>query len=209
MDRCASGIEGERRRLPLSDLVRMRSAELPHDPRPPPAYQKTRVDRAEFAKGNPERARRVEEEFIARESVLPVIEKLPLTVKSAFLLASRTRGTDRHGGLMGDLQQSARALRAEVETHFETGRNHDRKDRIQDFFDIEFLIVARAYSDVLASRDRQIRDLMEGRLRREDGPLFAGSLSELKGMVERAILIRAAGDDGVVEKATAHRRPDE
>lgn len=71
------GVEGGLRRLSLCDLVRMRSTELPHDPRPPPANPETRAGRAEFAKGSPERARRVEEEFIARESVLPLIKDLP------------------------------------------------------------------------------------------------------------------------------------
>lgn len=66
-----------------------------------------------------------------------------MTVKG-LVLETRPLAPERPvWGLMGGLQRSARALRAEVETHFETGRNHDRKDRIQGFLDTEFLIVPR------------------------------------------------------------------
>jgi hypothetical protein len=184
IERCTRVIEGELRRLTMCDLVRMRR-DLPQPMRPAPPFREARKRRADFANGNVKRARRVEEEAVAREYVIPEIEKLPDEVRTAFLLGTAERQKDRYGGLMDDLQRSARVVRTEIETHLETGLNHGRRDRIQDFFDIDFLIVPRAYSHVLASRDKQIRDLMRGRLSQQDGPAFVGSLGELQRELSR------------------------
>jgi len=126
-----------------------------------------------------EKARRIEEEAIGRSVVNDTLHRLPLPERWAFFHASHKRRKDRYGGLLEDIQRSSKAIAAAVQTHFATGRDISRPDKANDYFDIEFLIVPRAYSDVLAVRDKWMRSQMRTQLGPGPHQEHAGSLEEL------------------------------
>lgn len=169
--RIADLVSREVCQLGVVSLVEMLRDSLPMQRQRAPAYAAAALRRKEFVRGDRERARRVEEEAALRSFITPRFQELgsalPLHKQLKFLNSVQELPRDRYGGATAHLLRLMPAIRHYIDVMTVAGLDPGRKDREQDFFDLELITAPLVYSDVLVTCDRRIRHILTSGLKSE------------------------------------------
>lgn len=142
----------------------------------PPPYQKQAQFFREHARGDRGKVRRAEEVAVADAYIKPAMTSL-----SNELFAALTRFFD---GVQKDKCESklhaliaeCPALHNHLEAMTRNSEDHNRKDRVNDFFDLEMMAVPLAYADAFVTGDKWVRERFlkpGGFLKRSECQFFA------------------------------------
>ncbi len=130
----------------------------------PTVFNLNLKDTWNFTKGNKEKIRRIEEEWVIKNKILPKLNKyrsllLPL-IKLEFDEHLKSLSKNKYGGVSDHILKYMPAIKNGIDVYTVVSYNPDRKSRQNDFFDIELLEVPLAYSNYLVSQDGWIRELL-------------------------------------------------
>jgi hypothetical protein len=139
--------------MPISDLV---SA---------PEYSDVWKERWDAAKGNKGKMRLVEQDHFVREVLTPGLHeqgnKLPPEARRKFneyILALREKNDP--SAATSEIIKHMPAMRTAIEIMTITGFDLTRKATLNDFFDIQMLMIPLSYADVLVATDKWLRHLL-------------------------------------------------
>ena len=90
--------------------------------------------------------------------IQPAILKLPLAVQAKLMDYLKTTPKDTYGGCLGDLINYLPAIHNHLELMTAFALNLTRRNKINDFFDLEMMPVPLAYASVFVAQDRGIRE---------------------------------------------------
>ncbi len=151
------------------------------------SYQAQNIKRREEAGGNKSKMRRIEIEYIAKNIVVPKLNKQRsiLPIKDQLLIVDKVKKLSKHkkyGTAIDRILPFLPIVSAYIDIMTVSGYDINRKDTDNDFFDRDIMIYALAYSGVFCAVDKGIKDVMkmaqkEGNI---GGLCYAGSLAELK-----------------------------
>lgn len=143
-------------------------------------------ERWEFTKGKRDRLIRIEEEAIARNYVLPFINKLPLEIRLIIFSKMKSLPKDKYDGYMQTILASLPVLKNHMELMAMVAVNPLRKSKPSDFFDLEMLATPLAYADAVVSQDKWMRDIVcnRGTFLKRSKCKFVSNLDEFKMYLE-------------------------
>lgn len=152
------------RDLTLSNYIDIIKNNLPIKEIKPPELFFTRKNRREFAKGNKKNAWKVEATFLANEYILPKIYNilctLSLNEQKNFLIYLDSFIKDNDSSCLFSIIEKMPALRNYAEIITIANFDINRKNSMNDFYDIETLIVPLAYADVFVAHDKWVKHLI-------------------------------------------------
>jgi hypothetical protein len=162
-------VKGRMESLTLTELLRMRAGRkedrifdfVKHIPAP--KYSEAAKRTWDVAKGDRTKIERIEAEIIFAQYIQPAIVRLSLPVQAKFLDYLRATPKDRYGGCLGGLLNHLPAIHNHIELLTAIAQNPTRRDKINDFFDLEMMPVPLAYASVFVSKDKGIRDVLRNR----------------------------------------------
>lgn len=129
------------------------------------SFKERNEKRHRFAKRNKTKMRRIEEEYVANQFILPLIKQIYtlLSLEQTITVEDYIKSLpkDRFGGSIRSILENLPALQSFVEIMTITGYDLNRKDKINDFFDRELMIIPLAYADVFVAEDKWIRHLLD------------------------------------------------
>ena len=150
--------------LTITDFINMAKVHLPRPERKiPPPFSQAYQRRAEYTKGDKKKAWLVEAHSIMTSMVIPKLNvirsKLPIQSQLVVLAAINCLPQD---GFMSSIialfeRMPSQFVRTEILTL--SGLDTNRKDSMNDFYDLEMMVVPFAYSDAFASQDRWLRHI--------------------------------------------------
>jgi hypothetical protein len=147
------------------EFCKMTHARLSQLEVPAPGFAATGVRRREIAGRSREKARRVEEQEVMSSIVTPRLtelrHRLPWNLQCEFYERLTKLPTDRYGGVTRHLLASMPSIDRRVDVFSLIGEDPTRRDRINDFFDLELIMAPYVYSTVLVTRDKWIRHLLK------------------------------------------------
>ena len=126
-------------------------------------YSKEAKRMWDMLKGDKQKIQRSVAEEIFNLYIQPAIQELPLPVQAKFLGYLKTAPKDTYGGCLGELLIHLPAIRNHLELMAAIAQNPTRRDKINDFFDVEMMPVPLAYASVFVAQDRGIRDVLRNR----------------------------------------------
>ena len=131
---------------------------------PTPEYSEVWEERWEYAKGNKEKMRQVEQDHYVRQILIPELQresaKLPADARQRFAEYLKSLPQNKPGRAAGEILEHMPALKNAVEILTITGENPKRKGTMNDFFDIQMMVTPLAYADALVAPDKWIRHLL-------------------------------------------------
>lgn len=151
--------------MTIVDLVELQKDTLPLKPKVDVSrYSEIWRERRDFTKGNRNKMRRIEEEYTASAMILPRLNKLralfPIPLQEKYSRHIHSVPKDNYGGALGHILKELPSLNNYIEVMTVAGLDPNKKPRINDFHDIEMMIVPLTYSDVFVSEDKWIRRLI-------------------------------------------------
>ena len=151
--------------MTVTDLIQMAGNDLPlPDTDKNPEYQRAWQKRFDFAKGNRRVMRRVEEEDALKSWLLPELEraanKLAFLDRLTYNARLRSLPRNRYQGVSTAVLERMPAARTKIELMAIMGFNPKRRGSVNDFYDIQQMIVPLAYADAFAAQDKWIRELL-------------------------------------------------
>jgi len=151
--------------MTIVDLVELRKDTLPLKPKMDVSrYSEIWRERRDFTKGNRNKMRRIEEEYAASAMILPRLNRLralfPIPLQEKYSRHIHSVPKDNYGGALGHILKELPSLNNYIEVMTVAGLDPNKKPRINDFHDIEMMIVPLTYSDVFVSEDKWIRHLI-------------------------------------------------
>ena len=135
-------------------------------------------------KGDKRKIRLETENYVAKEKLLPVIRKINSTLNPVQLLRltdyfNSFPKTDKDRAFNSVIQHIP-SLRNEVDVFSVAPLDNQRKVSMNDFFDLENLVVPIAYSDIFVAKDRWIRHILKNtNLPEKNNCLYFFSIEEL------------------------------
>jgi len=177
--------------MSLEQFVRMMQTGLKGDSHPIKKintlrYPQEPKERWEYVKGNRDKLVRIEAETIARNYLLPLINKLPLELR--LIILSKTKGLpkDKYNGCLETMLDNMPSLKNHTELMAMSAVNPSRKAKPSDFFDLEMLAVPLAYADVIVSQDKWMRDIVceRGTFLKRNNCKYLSSLNEFNLYLE-------------------------
>ena len=116
-------------------------------------------------KGEKNKIRENEENYVTKTKILPTIFQINSTLtkeqlKELMELINAFQ-TDKKGRRISSILKQMPSLRNEVEVMSTAVLDKNRKYNMNDFFDLENIIIPLAYSNVFVSQDRWIRHLLK------------------------------------------------
>lgn len=152
-------------KIGLVDFCRMTYDSLSQVALQVPGFAETGIRRKEIAGESREKARRVEEEAAMRSLVTPRLialhRRLPWHLKLEFYKQLVGLPTDRYGGVTRHLLGLMPSVEHRINVFSRVGRDPGRRDRINDFFDLELIMAPYVYSTALVTRDKWIRYILK------------------------------------------------
>jgi len=177
--------------ISLAKFVGMMHAELRGDSHPIKKistlrYPQAAKERWEFAKGNRDKLVRIEAETIAKNYLLPFINKLPLELRLSILSKTKALPKDKYDGCLETILESLPSLKNHTELMAMTAINPLRKAKPSDFYDMEMLAVPLAYADAVVSQDKWMRDIVceRGTFLKRNSCKYISDLDEFKAYLE-------------------------
>jgi len=151
--------------MTLTDFIRINKVRFPtYFKSNKLAYLEKNRKRWSFTKGDKEKMRRVEEEYIAKNIIMPLLNKirsnLPIPLQLKFFNYIKSLPKDKYGGSLGALLKNMPIIDCLIYIMAISGYDITRKDNMNDFFDREIMITSLAYSDIFVSEDKWIRHLL-------------------------------------------------
>jgi hypothetical protein len=128
------------------------------------------------------RIERVEAETVFLHYILPALHGLPADLKLLVLSFAGNAQRDAFGGCLPTLLAELPALCNHVEAMTRASEDPNRKDRVNDFFDLDMLSVPPAYADVFVTQDKWVRErfLKPGGFLKRSGCVFCSTYPELE-----------------------------
>ncbi|MCK4415149.1 MAG: hypothetical protein KAY32_16580, partial [Candidatus Eisenbacteria sp.] len=175
-------------RTNLVDLVGMLGDRLPlpkQELRPPLRYREAREARLAFTKGNRQRARSIEENYVVQHLVMPRLRRawwnLPIADRLRLANHIESLSWNRYGSRAKPVLQQMPALYSYIEILAISGLDPARSNKASDVTDIQMMVVPLAYAHAFASNDRWMRHLLtrETHFHEQNGVAFLGSHSDL------------------------------
>lgn len=110
------------------------------------------------------------------------MKRLPLALKPHVLNYAANAPRDKYGGCMATLLAELPALHNHVEVMTRSSEDPNRKDKLNDFFDLDMMPVPLAYADVFVSHERWVRErfLKLGGFLQRNGCVYCSSYAELE-----------------------------
>jgi hypothetical protein len=165
----AEFVRRECRAIGVVELCTMMQDRLPIAEVQAPAYAAAATRRKEFARGDKEKARRIEEDAILRSTVIPLLKSLyvALPPQKRITVARSLAGIseETNDSAARNLLKSMPAITHFIDVQTAVGQDPGRKDKTRDFHDREVMMTPFVYSDVFVSRDRGIRHILSCELK--------------------------------------------
>lgn len=177
--------------LTLSDFISIINNTLPRNEIKPPELFSIRKKRREFAKGNKKNAWKVEATFLANEYILPkinnVLSTLSLNDKAKFLTYLDSFAKDEYDSCLSAILEKMPALRNYAEIITIANFDINRKNSMNDFYDIEMLIIPLAYADVVVSHDKWVKYLIlhENNFEKINNTQYISNLSNFEAYLDK------------------------
>jgi hypothetical protein len=127
---------------------------------PAPKYSEEAKRMRDVFKGNKKKIQRSVDEGILELYIQPAILKLPILAQAKYLDYLKTTSKDTYGGCIGDLINHLPAIHNHRDLMATSDQNPTRRDKVNDFFDIEIMTVPLAYASVFVAQDKGIRDVL-------------------------------------------------
>lgn len=153
--------------LKLTDLIHNFKSILPFplfQYLPTPEYSEVWKERWDYAKGNKEKMRDVEQDYYVRQVLIPELQKesarLPNEARQRFINFIKSLPQNKPARASREILENMPALKNAVEILTITGYDPNRKATMNDFFDIQMMVTPLAYADALVATDKWIRHLL-------------------------------------------------
>lgn len=175
----------------VSEYVRLVGGESCPEPNVDGKFQAINIRRREDAGASRNKARRIEQEHIARSILIPKANKIrsKLPIKIQLDIVERFKGlpkSRKYKSAIEHILKFCPALLAYAEVMTVSGLDISRKDNPNDFYDQELLVYGLSYPVLFASLDKWVKSLSE--LVLEGGILgslaFTGSINCLSKRLE-------------------------
>lgn len=173
-------------RMGVSEYVRLTGGNSCITPQFDGRIQQANINRRKLAGASTARARRIEQENIARRIVVPklnkVTRKLPIQSRIEVVKKlDKLPKSRRYKSAIEHVLKFCPALSAYVETMTLSGLDVSRKENPNDFFDRELLVYGLSYPSVFVSFDGWIKSLVDKALQNGvlGGLAFSDSLATL------------------------------
>ncbi|MBN9519333.1 hypothetical protein J0H58_12560 [bacterium] len=173
----------------LTELLKLRGGEMREymknmEVKP---FQHHALQYRELAKGDRSKVWRIEEETIFKLYVLPAMKRLPPALKLHLLQFALNAPKDKYGGCLPSLLPELPAIHNHIEVMTRSTEDPNRKDRPNDFFDLDMMPVSLAYADAFVSFDRWVRErfLKTGVKPARIACEFCSTYAELAGWLDR------------------------
>jgi hypothetical protein len=162
---CSELIAEKLSKMTLVDLVEFRKDTLPIKPEVDlSCYSEIWRERRDFTKGNRNKMHRIEEEYVSRSLILPRLNRyrawFPIYLQEKYLRHIHSVPKDNYSGALGHILKELPSLNNFVEVMTVAGLDPNKKPCINDYHDMEMMIVPLTYSDVFVSEDKWIRRLI-------------------------------------------------
>jgi predicted nucleic acid-binding protein len=152
-------------RMSLMYLLKMIGDKPPRERDIPPAFSQENIERRKLAKGSKSRMRRIAQENVVKNFILPRLNKKRslLTIEKQLYFVERMKQLPRskkYGSALEYILPSMPALNSYAEVSTVCGYDINRNDSMNDFYDKEIMFYGLAYSNVFVSIDKWVKDLM-------------------------------------------------
>lgn len=178
--------------ISLTDYIQLLGDDSSYKMDCAPAYQKSNISRRKITGKSINKARRIEQEHIARSLVLPKLneERAKLPIKEQLQITKKIGNlpkSKKHGSAIEYILTFMPALSAFVDVMTFSGLDINRKDSENDFYDREFLIHGLSYPYMFAAVDKWVASLIPfcDDKQGKKSKAFFGSLKELECYLEK------------------------
>ena len=125
---------------------------------PAPSYQSRAKFFHKHARGDREKVWAVESQAIADQYVAPLIQSLPGSLIGPLAEFLQNAPKNKYDSTFQAIVDECPALHNHIEAMTRNSEDQNRKDRVNDFFDLEMMPVPLAYADVFATKDKWVRE---------------------------------------------------
>jgi hypothetical protein len=148
----------------------------------PPPYQKQAQFFREHTRGGRGKVWRAEELAVADAYIKPAMDSLSDELRSALARFFDGVQKDKYESKLHALIAECPALHNHLEAMTRNSEDHNRKDRVNDFFDLEMMAVPLAYADAFVTCDKWVRErfLKPGGYLDRSGCQFFATTTELE-----------------------------
>ena len=151
-------------KLTIVDLIESSKASLPRISERKYDVADTLKKRYIISGKSKKKAKRIEAEPIAKRVIIPLLnnhrKKLPLADQFQFCLYINSLKKDKFGGALDSILQYLPSINNYIEIMTVSGFDTNKNFSINDFHDINMLIVPFTYADIFVSKDGWIKDLV-------------------------------------------------
>ncbi len=117
---------------------------------------------------NIKKIRRNEQEFMARQFIIPKLNfyrsKFPIYKQLEFVKYIKNYPKGKSEDSLNNIIKEFKAISTFVDLMVYTSKELNRNDKMNDFYDIDFLIMGLSYADILVSNDSWINDIVTNRI---------------------------------------------
>jgi hypothetical protein len=154
----------------------------------PPPYQKQAQFFHQHARADRGKVWRAEELAVADAYIKPAMANLSDELHGALARFFDGVQVDKHKSKLHALIAECPALHNHLEAMTRNSEDHNRKDRVNDFFDLEMLAVPFAYANAFATWDKWVRErfLKPGGFLKRSKCQFCSSIAELESWLDTA-----------------------
>lgn len=151
--------------IALTDFMSIIGENSSPSPRSNPKYQNSNINRHMLAKGDNKKMKRIEQEVVTKEILIPRLNKQisMLSINQQLCITdklSRLPKSKKYDSIIESVLTFLPAISACTQIFTVSGYDINRKDKENDFFDKEILIYGLSYSSVFVAIDRWIKDII-------------------------------------------------
>ena len=131
---------------------------------------------------------RIEEQEALDLYIKPIIMTMELGLLLPFNNFVKRAPRDKYGGCLPTLLAELPAIHNHIEVMYRNSEDPNRKDKVNDTFDLELMPVPLAYADAFLSLDRWIRDrfVKPGGFKTRNNCEPFSTYAELEGWLDKA-----------------------
>ena len=175
----------------LTLLMEMVGENSSPEPKLLPDYQATNIKRRRVSNGDKNKMKRIELEYVTQSILLPKMNKqrslLPMDQQFYIVeKVSQLPRSKKYGSAAEYIIGYLPALSSYINVFTVSGYDTNRKDNMNDYFDIQFLVYGLSYASIFVAIDRGVKNLVA--LVRKEGDIgflcYSSSLQELKDRLE-------------------------
>ena len=152
-------------KITVTDYINSMKSHFPNNSIKKHNYQEICKEKKLFTRGSKLKNRKIEEIFISKEYILPVLQSLPLKTQECLIEHFKELPKDSFGSISKAFIEELPILNSFVEIMHITSLDDNRKDNANDFFDIEIMILALTYADIFISKDKWITHMFANEIK--------------------------------------------